>query len=138
MAKKGFTLDSLIGAAYDTRLPAFDRLFPPLFAAYDQSNDNDLKSSVADQIAALKAWDRRYSVQSTETSLAVYWGQEMAKLVPEDLRDDGELFHGYMADGATVQQKLEALKTASDILTRDFGDWKTPWGEINRFSAFDR
>jgi acyl-homoserine-lactone acylase len=28
---------------------------------------------------------------------------------------------------------LEALAAASDKLTADFGTWKTPWGEINRF-----
>ena len=28
---------------------------------------------------------------------------------------------------------LEVLATVSDRLTADFGSWKTPWGEINRF-----
>ena len=28
---------------------------------------------------------------------------------------------------------LQALATASDKLTSDFGTWKTPWGDINRF-----
>jgi acyl-homoserine-lactone acylase len=28
---------------------------------------------------------------------------------------------------------LESLAAASDRLTADFGTWKTPWGEINRF-----
>jgi acyl-homoserine-lactone acylase len=28
---------------------------------------------------------------------------------------------------------LQALSNASDKLTRDFGTWKTPWGEINRY-----
>ena len=30
-------------------------------------------------------------------------------------------------------QMLQALATASDKLTSDFGTWKTPWGDINRF-----
>jgi acyl-homoserine-lactone acylase len=28
---------------------------------------------------------------------------------------------------------LESLMRASDKLTADFGKWRTPWGEINRF-----
>ena len=31
------------------------------------------------------------------------------------------------------QQLLEALAAASDKLAADFGSWKTPWGDINRF-----
>src|SRR5204862_11457 len=30
-------------------------------------------------------------------------------------------------------QLLQALATASDKLQADFGSWKTPWGDINRF-----
>src|SRR5512143_74291 len=33
--KKDFTLQSLVAAAYDTQLPAFDSLLPPLFKAYE-------------------------------------------------------------------------------------------------------
>ncbi len=28
---------------------------------------------------------------------------------------------------------MESLGAASDKLTKDFGTWKTPWGDINRF-----
>src|SRR5438034_574664 len=31
------------------------------------------------------------------------------------------------------EQMLQALSTASDKLTADFGTWNTPWGDINRF-----
>jgi acyl-homoserine-lactone acylase len=30
-----------------------------------------------------------------------------------------------------------ALATASDRLAKDFGNWKTPWGAINRFQRLD-
>jgi acyl-homoserine-lactone acylase len=33
----------------------------------------------------------------------------------------------------TSRERLDALARASDKLQADFGDWKTPWGEINRF-----
>jgi acyl-homoserine-lactone acylase len=36
-------------------------------------------------------------------------------------------------DAAPAADKLEALAAASARLERDFGRWRTPWGEINRF-----
>jgi acyl-homoserine-lactone acylase len=32
-----------------------------------------------------------------------------------------------------AQERLDALARAADKLQADFGSWKTPWGEINRF-----
>jgi acyl-homoserine lactone acylase PvdQ len=34
---------------------------------------------------------------------------------------------------APADQLLQALAAASDKLAADFGTWKTPWGDINRF-----
>jgi acyl-homoserine-lactone acylase len=42
-----------------------------------------------------------------------------------------------MADRLTPAEKLAALAEASDRLTADFGSWKTPWGQINRFQRND-
>ena len=39
----------------------------------------------------------------------------------------------YAAKRATPEQLLESLAAASEKLTADFGTWKTPWGDINRF-----
>ena len=36
-------------------------------------------------------------------------------------------------DRATAAERLGALAAATGRLARDFGTWKTPWGEINRF-----
>jgi acyl-homoserine-lactone acylase len=38
-----------------------------------------------------------------------------------------------MAERTPPRQLLEALRAASDRLAADFGTWRTPWGEINRF-----
>ena len=132
--RKGFTLDSLLAAAYDSYLPAFDDLVPALLAGYDQTaSSNPLKAKVAEQIAILRGWDRRWSAASVGTSLAVYWGEELWKRASVDADLDGLSIYQYMARKPSAQQKLEALSAASDKLTADFGTWKTPWGEINRF-----
>jgi acyl-homoserine lactone acylase PvdQ len=41
--------------------------------------------------------------------------------------------HEYVARNLTAEQLLNSLSNASYKLTADFGTWKTPWGEINRF-----
>jgi acyl-homoserine-lactone acylase len=42
-----------------------------------------------------------------------------------------------VADQVPAHDKLQALAEVSDRLTRDFGSWRTPWGEINRFQRID-
>jgi acyl-homoserine-lactone acylase len=132
--RKDFTLDSLVATAYDSYLPEFDIMLPPLFQAYDATPaSNPLKKKVADQIAALRGWDRRWSVTSVPTSLAVYWGEEVSRAFTADARKAGTSTDDYAAAHATPAQMLQALATASDKLAADFGKWQTPWGDINRF-----
>jgi acyl-homoserine lactone acylase PvdQ len=116
--KKDFTLDSLISAAFDSYLTWFDKPLPALIKAWDAlPASNPQRAKLADQIAVLRAWDQRWAVNSIPTSLAVFWGEEVRRNV----------------DSATPDQLLQGLVRASDKLTADFGTWKTPWGDINRF-----
>ena len=132
--KKDFTLTSLIGAAYDSYLPAFETMIPQLLKAYDAAPAADqLKAKLAEQIKVLRAWDYRWSVSSVPSSLAIYWGEELGRRVGEAARTSGVTADHYMANSATAQERLQALSVASDTLTADFGSWKTPWGDINRF-----
>jgi acyl-homoserine-lactone acylase len=41
--------------------------------------------------------------------------------------------YDYMATALTPRERLDALDRAVARLGRDFGTWRTPWGEINRF-----
>jgi acyl-homoserine-lactone acylase len=104
---------------------------PALIKAWDQTPDgNPLKAKTADQIALLRKWDLRWAVDSVPTSLAVFWGEEIRRRVGNGGR------RGSVEDaipGAPAEQLLESLAAASDKLTSDFGSWKTPWGDINRF-----
>ncbi|MDR6627134.1 penicillin acylase family protein [Caulobacter segnis] len=135
---KDLTLGGLIEKAYDPYLTAFARLIPALEAAYAATPDGDpLKAKVAQQVAALSAWDRKWSARSTETSLAVFWGEAMwAKAAPA-AKAQGLNTYDYMAEKLTPAEKLASLAEASDRLTADFGSWKTPWGQINRFQRND-
>jgi acyl-homoserine-lactone acylase len=136
--RKDFAPASLIAAAYDSYLPAFARLIPSLLNAYDSTPPGDpLRAKVSAQIKALRAWDDRWSVTSVPTSLAVYWGQELGQRVSAGARKAGISMFDYVVTKATAEQRLQALAAASDTLTNDFGSWKTPWGDINRFQRLN-
>jgi acyl-homoserine-lactone acylase len=132
--RKDFTPARLRDAAFDSYLTAFAQLIPPLLQAYDSTPASDsVRAKVADQIALLRDWDYRWSAGSVPTALAVYWGQELWSRTSADARKAGMSVYDYMATRTTAEQKLRALAAASDRLTTDFGSWRTPWGEINRF-----
>jgi len=136
--RKDFTLPTLVAAAYDPYLTAFADLIPTLSKAYDETPDGDpVKARLGSQMAALKTWDLRWSAASTETSLAVFWGEALWAKSAAQARKDGVSVYRYMAERTTPAQKLAALAEASDRLTSDFGDWRTPWGQINRFQRND-
>ncbi len=131
--KKDFTIQSLRAAAYDSYLPAFAIMVPPLIKAWDDAaSSNPLKAKLADQIAMLRTWDYRWGVNSIPTSLAVFWGSELGRLVGRHATA-GMSPEKYATNQGTPEQQLEALAAASDKLATDFGTWKTPWGEINRY-----
>ncbi len=132
--KTDFTIDSLIEAAYDNYLAAFDVLIPSLLTAYQEMPaSNPLKASLADQIEVLRGWDRRSIESSVATSLAVLWGTELMAQVKDAARESGVSVYDYMAARTSGAQKIEALAKVSDRLVGDFGSWRMPWGEINRF-----
>jgi len=105
-----------------------------LVKAWDQTPANDpLKAKLADQIALLRTWDLRWSQTSVPTSLAVFWAEDIQRKVAADARRVGTPADEYVASKVSPEQLLQSLAAASDKLATDFGTWKTPWGDINRF-----
>lgn len=131
---RGFTLDSLIAAAYDSHLTAFEPLVPQLLKDYDALAANDpRKALLSAQVASLRGWDLRFSVDSKPTSLAIYWGQDMVAQHAPRARAEGMPTVDFITHRLNADERLASLQRASDKLTVDFGTWQTPWGEINRF-----
>ena len=155
--KTDFTLDSLIEAAYDPFLPAFEDLIPDLLliTAVDQisginnENSNNLaiapattnqvsiQSELLEYIDLLRTWDYNWSVDSTETSLAIYYAQNLMAAVADEAAASDTNIYEYMSDRSTLTQQLMALRAAAEELTNDFGDWRVPWGEINRYQRLN-
>jgi acyl-homoserine-lactone acylase len=136
---KDLTLDTLISKiAFDSYLPWFAKTIPVLVQAWDQLPDSDpMKSKLADQIKTLRAWDYRWGADSIPTSLAVFWGTDLFRHFGRDARAANIPIYDYVATKVPAAQLLQSLAAASDRLTSDFGIWKTPWGQINRFQRLD-
>ncbi len=81
--RKDFTMDNLLTTvAFDSYMPSFEKMIPPLIKAYDATPASDpVKAKVADQIAVLRPWDYRWGANSVATSLAVFWGEDVTRRV---------------------------------------------------------
>ena len=133
--RKDFSLGALATAAFDSYLPGFEPLIPLLLKAYDSlPGRHALKTRLREPIAELRGWDLRWSVGSVPTTLAITWGDELRSRVrPDTARAAGLTVDEYIARRVPGSVKLDALATAVTKLTSDFGTWRTPWGDINRF-----
>jgi acyl-homoserine-lactone acylase len=137
-ARDDFTPRTLIEAAFDPYLTAFARLLPGLVAAWDRlPPGSGQKTDLAGPTGLLRDWDHRWSAASTATSLAVFWGEDIWALTSQAAAEAGVSGWDYIADRASDAQRLGALETATRRMMRDFGSWKVPWGDINRFQRND-
>ncbi|KZC37592.1 UNVERIFIED_ORG: penicillin amidase, partial [Rhodanobacter sp. FW104-R5] len=135
---RDFSKASLIGAAFDSLLPAFSRLLPVLVHDYDMLPDHDpLKPRLAGPVALLRSWDYRWGIASMPTSLAVFWGDTLWDKVHAEAESGHQSVYDYMAGDAGAKARLDALVEASDRLEKDFGSWGVPWGEVNRYQRND-
>jgi acyl-homoserine-lactone acylase len=136
--KNGWTPEKLRVAAFDSYLPAFAELIPGLVRAWDDlPGDDPRRAKLAEPIALLRGWDRRWGYESTATSLAVFWGDQLWREVGSFAQAERMNVPDYIAKRVKPGDKLDALAAATDRLKRDFGDWRVPWRNINRFQRLD-
>lgn len=121
--KTDFTVESLLAAAYDSYLPWFEKPLPALLAAKPEH----------EAVKLLEKWDMRWAKDSVATSLAVFWGNEARTAAAAEARKAGMLVENYLGTKASPELLKQAFDRAIARLERDFGTWRTPWGEINRF-----
>ena len=128
--RDGYSLDKLIDVAYDAYLPGFVDLIPGLVRAYDTSKKYpDLKAA----IDVLRVWDFTVSKESVAMSLAHFYAMRYNQMgnAPQGMTVL-ERFRYYGTE-SLPEERLVIFTSVIDKITSDFGQWNTPWGEINRF-----
>jgi len=133
---KDMTPQSLIKTAFDPYQPAFAEMVPALVKDYEAlASSSPLKTKLAEPIGVLKAWDYKWGTESVANSIAIFWGDALYNKKIRPMRAAGirEDYVDYLTHKASPEDRLQALSEAVDKLTADFGTWKTPWGNINRY-----
>ncbi len=132
--QKDFTLESLIEAAYDPALLAFEPLIPALQKAYENLPPHSPRVKVLKApLDSLTLWDLNSDKNSIGTALAVFWGNQLLADTRNNERPWDAYIFDFLAQNTPPEIMLNSLEKAIAKLTADFGTWQTTWGEINRF-----
>ena len=131
---RGWTLDKLQTAAFDSFQPGFAELVPALVRAYDALPKTDARRTrLAGPIATLRAWDFRWSADSVPETLAMVWGLKLKAALGASPSEPTNKVMMRLARDTSPELKLKVLDDTMAELQRDFGRWQVPWGELNRF-----
>lgn len=130
-----YTIDKVIKAGYDRRLAAFEVLIPALVKGFEHNvHGNDtIYNKLYEAIGILKSWDFRCDEASIATTLAIEWGQKISPALNRTTGADQVQRAKNFAANTNVNDLLLPLVAALNDLNAKFGNWKIPWGEINRF-----
>jgi acyl-homoserine-lactone acylase len=131
---RGWTLDKLQAAAFDSYQPGFADLVPPLVKAYDALPKADpRRARLAAPIQNLRAWNFRWSGESVAQTLAMFWADTLLKGLGAPADEERNVTMMRLGRDVIAAAKLDAFGDAIARLRRDFGRWDVPWGEVNRF-----
>lgn len=130
------TLDGLIALAHDPYLPGLEALVTGLVEAWAEAGS---PSTLAEPIAVLRDWDLRVRADSVAMSLAHFYGVAMIEselaTPPEGLNAMDRI--DWLGRSSPVDLRLRTFADTVARLQGDFGDWRTPWSEINRYQRLD-
>jgi acyl-homoserine-lactone acylase len=136
--KNNFTIDSLIALGTSCYLAAFDSLLPPLLKDFDALPVSAaLYALLKEPVQLLKAWDKRSASSSVAATVAIVWGYALLSdntrpHTSEALSHQVDLYTS-LVKNTPAAKRLEMLSEVITGLQRLYGDWKIPWGDINRF-----
>ena len=66
-------------------------------------------------------------------TLSQYWADAFWPHMIDKYGDDKNRIYERVSDEYSPTERLKLLAQAVDRLTTDFGSWKQPWGEVNRY-----
>ncbi len=134
------TLDSLLDLAYDSYLPGAEVLINGLLDAAQKSSVKSREAKEA--LELLKKWDFRVSENSVGMTLAqfyrnAYFSSGKIPRMEGNKRMSRLGRYEYMSKTASPKERLAIFQQSLEKLESDFGTWKTPWGEFNRYQRND-
>ncbi len=125
------TLDGLMELAHDPYLPGFEQLIPGLV---ESSREFDMiDPSLAEAIDILDAWDLRVSGDSVAMTLAHFYAR---MFLEQDSAPEGLSFMervNYYGTESPPDEQVSIFADTLAMLEADFGTWRLPWSEVNRF-----
>ena len=132
--RRKFTFEEWTTAATDTTVEEAARGIEELAAEWEllKREDEARAEQIKPVLLELKAWDRVARIDSAPTTLFLLWFERVRNGEGSDL---GITLRGDSPGAAGPGEKfrrLEALEAVVAALQRDFGDWRLPWGAINR------
>ena len=132
-----YTIDKIIASGYDPHLAAFDVLIPALIKAYEAHKTEVAYQLLDVPMKLLAEWDKNSSEKSVATTLAIEWGEKIwptiqRKTGADDKADQVEKTYRFAATAAASDFLLPMMNTINE-LTKKFGKWQMPWGDINRY-----
>lgn len=125
------TLDGLIDLAYDPYIPAFEKVIPGLIEALDRNPAKKAQHKEAYDI--LKAWDFATGKESVAMTIAQFYGNAYYRSGEVPREGNGMERFEYLGTGVSNAKRIEIFETALKNIEDDFGTWKLPWGDYNRF-----
>jgi acyl-homoserine-lactone acylase len=133
--QKDLTLDKLIELAYDPYLPGFEKLISGLITAYDNNKEQGQAEDAAidNAIEILRQWDKKVSADSVAMTIAHHYGMQFGKDGTNAKNLGGAELIDYFGTDSPEAERLSVFRTTLSNLEQDFGGWRIPWGEMNRF-----
>ncbi|MFN5813526.1 MAG: penicillin acylase family protein [Bacteroidota bacterium] len=132
-------INGLIRVGYDTYLSAFDILLPPLFASTKTQIADNIKSDIMKAIQILSNWDKKSSVNSIATTIAILWAERVLPFLMRDKKGDIDLTLelSRLLKEMPDNEKINFLNDVLKKLKSDFGTWEVKWGDLNRFQRIE-
>lgn len=130
--KGQWTLDSLVKAAFDPYLPGLSKIIPDLI----KSLNGEAATFITDPLNELANWNFERDSLSVATTLAVFYGEnimETARIKSGFGVKSMLKLEEYVLNNLSKTDKKSAFENALNQLTKQFGSWRTKWGDINRF-----
>jgi acyl-homoserine-lactone acylase len=113
--KDKFTFDEWAKAGFDTYVIQAETEIPELVAAWEKARS----AKLADPISELQNWDHVSRTGSVPMTLFMLWHEKQRGTAVMRKANNG-------------QSPVESLEQVVDELSKTFGTWRVPWGDLNR------